>query len=61
MDIKKTFGIILVIALGLWAIVSAALIVVDQGDADGTLYYSYATFGVAPLVVTLALWLFMSE
>lgn len=60
MGVKQTFGIVLVIALALWAITSAALVVADLGDADGTVYFSYATFGVAPLVAAIALWLLVN-
>lgn len=54
---NKSFGIILVVALAIWSIVFAILNVTDKASSKGAEYYSYATFGVAPLVAALALWL----
>lgn len=48
---------VLIIALALWAIASAAVVVAGKGDSDGMKYYSYATFGVAPIVAIVAVYL----
>lgn len=47
----------LVATLAVWSIVFAILFVSDEGDSDLTKYYSYTTFGVAPVVAAVCIWL----
>jgi hypothetical protein len=54
---RSVIGMLMILALMAWALTFAVLIVADKGDAKGTKYYAYATFGVAPLVTALGLWL----
>jgi hypothetical protein len=58
---KHVWGIILITALFAWAMVFGLFIVLDKGETDMVKYYAYATFGVAPLVTVLGLWMFTSE
>jgi hypothetical protein len=51
-------GVILVLALALWAIVSAVLVVAKKTDSAFTKCWSYATFGAAPIVAALSIYMF---
>lgn len=50
------FGVLLIVLLAVWAIVSAVFIVAGMETSNLTKYWSYATFGAAPLVCALGLW-----
>lgn len=50
----------LVAVLAIWSIVFAILFVSDEGDSDFTKYYSYTTFGVAPVVGAVIIWLILA-
>jgi hypothetical protein len=57
MTTSATWGMVMITLLFAWTISFAMLTVLNKSDSTGAKYFAYTTFGVAPLMTIVGLWL----